>query len=79
MHTNRLLSSQYTGFMRHHTWLVQSWLSIEDQNIPIAEVSIHLLVDRRCPCKETMLARGCSVAFLRREQLVRNGCSLLHS
>lgn len=56
MHSNGLLSVEYTSFVCHHTGFVECGLSVENQNVSIAKMPINLLVQGRRPCKEGMFS-----------------------
>ena len=44
VHANGLLFWQDFCQVRHHRWLVQGWLTIHEQHVAIAEVSMHYLL-----------------------------------
>lgn len=74
MHSDRLLPSQHFDPMRHHTGLVKSRLSIENNDITIAQMSVDLLI----PAHWTGSTSTVNVA-LRSEELVGDCRSLLKS
>ena len=47
MHADRLLPLEDARLVAHHTRLVERWLTVENENIPVAEVPVNLLVDSR--------------------------------
>lgn len=47
VHPDCLLSVQNSRLVAHHTRLVERWLTVENENIPVAEVPVNLLVDSR--------------------------------
>lgn len=47
MHANGLLAFQNLDLVAHHRGFVQCWLSVEDHNVAISKVSVHLLRDLR--------------------------------
>jgi len=54
VHANRLFSFQDLCLVAHHARLVQCRLAIEDENVSVLQVSVHLLVDRRRACVKTL-------------------------
>jgi hypothetical protein len=79
MHADGLLSWKYFCFVYHHTRFVQRWLPIQNQGIPIFQVSIHLLVYGGCPSMEAFPSCYHPFALLRGEELICNGCPLFNS
>lgn len=45
MHPDRLLSLQDLDSVTHHTRLMQCWLTVEDDNVAVVEMSVDLAVD----------------------------------
>lgn len=62
--------------MRHHTWLVQGRLSVENEDISVTQMSKHLFIDSRS--SRGKLPSISTTALLRREQLIGNSSSLLY-
>ena len=53
MHTDGLLTLQDSRFVNHHTGLMQCGLTIQNQLVTITQMSVDLLVDRRCAGLQT--------------------------
>lgn len=47
VHPDRLLSVQNSRLVAHHTRLVERRLAVENEDIPVTEVPVNLLVDSR--------------------------------
>ena len=62
--------------MRHHARFVQCWLTVENEDIPVTEVPVNLLVDSRRGRVQAVSLGGPMGTFLWRQQLVRNCCTL---
>lgn len=58
---------------------MQRRLSIQNEDITIPQMTIHLLRYRRCPCVQPFAHQGVPTAFLWCEQLVGDGSSLFKS
>lgn len=54
MHPNSLLPFQNPRLVRHHTRFMQRRLSIKNQDIPIAKMSVDFLVHRCGACVESL-------------------------
>lgn len=77
MHPDRLLPMQYPRLVTHHTRFVQSWLPVENEDVSVAQMPIHLLVDCLCTREQSRATRGAMIALLRCEELIRDGGTLL--
>lgn len=74
MHANGLLSLKNPCLMSHHTWLVQSGLTIQDEDVAVVKVPENLFPDN------WSLGSQCSHALLylaRSEQLICYSSALL--
>ena len=63
--------------MTHHTGFMQRRLTVEDEDVAVAKVPVHLLVDRRGGSVETLSLCGTVRTILRSQQLVGDRCALL--
>ena len=41
VHPDCLLLGQDFSEMRHHTWFMEGWLSVHEQDITVAQMSVH--------------------------------------
>ena len=64
MHADGLLTVQDAGLVTHHARLMKSGLTVQNEDISVAEVPVHLLVDRRPASLQTRKG-GPSIAVLR--------------
>ena len=46
MHTDGLFALEDTRFVAYHTWLMKCRLAVQDEDVSVAKMSVHLLVDR---------------------------------
>lgn len=79
MHPDGLFAVKHLGLVTHHTGLVQRGLSVQNEDIAVAQMAIHFLVDSRCPREQARVTRRTMVALLRREELVRDGGPLFNA
>ena len=77
MHPDCLFAVQHSRLVAHHARFVECRLSVEDENIAVPKVSIHLLIDGRRGRVQAVALGGPMRAFLRRQQLIRDSSTLL--
>lgn len=74
MHTYCFFPLKNAGFVAHHTWLMQRRLSVQNQDIAVLQVAIHLFVDRRSFCRETVASTRVCVLWCKKH--ISNGLTL---
>jgi hypothetical protein len=62
--------------MCHHTWFVQGRLPVENEHVPITQMSKHLFVDGGGPCGKSSSVSTTTV--LGCEQLISDSGSLFY-
>lgn len=73
VHSDSFLSKKHLDLVRHHTRFMQSGLPVENNDISVSDMSIHLFVSRRWAGR---VRKGIA---LRGQQLVGDRCSLFKS
>ena len=64
MHADRLLPLEDARLVAHHTRLVERGLAIQNEDVTVPKVPVHLLVDSRSGCIEAMSLRRSVRALL---------------
>ena len=76
MHADGLLTVQDAGLVTHHARLMKSGLTVQNEDISVAEVPVHLLIRCRRGRIQAMALNRTMRAFLGCQQLVSYGRAL---